>query len=273
MRERVVVWILLSLFATPAGAMVVIDDHFNDGSLAPEWSVSFSNATGWDFVESGSDLTVSAISPATVNPGSGGNWSRVVLSQSLSSLTNFTLEADLAWTSGTQEPGENHEEMQAIAIWVEDSTDSILASVFVNDSWFGSTGAQFASAGSSTFASNPGSLPESGTASVVITRVDGTISVLWNGVTLATGSSSIPIAEVSIVFDYYPLNDGMGDVSLFGTESIDRISLSTPPEAPLLQGPALFVLSALVIGLGARALHGPTKAVSTEASQEGRLLG
>lgn len=89
--------ILILGIAMPVKAILILEDHFNNGTLDPAWSITFQDATGWDYTESGTNLTVTDIDPTVVNPSDGGTWARVILSQDFTPLTDFDVDFHISW--------------------------------------------------------------------------------------------------------------------------------------------------------------------------------
>lgn len=217
------VWAACTVAA--ATTITPVSDDFDDGALSPAWTVSLENATGWTFVETGSLLTVTEIVPTVVNTGNGGTSARVVLSQSFTPLADFAATCAVAWDShGSLSP------MQAVGIHLFDATNTPVTSVEYADGWVGFRGTRAWAFGGTRFHSGAGYLALSGTAALGISRVGSTIDVLWDGSTLATGTSSAPISRLDLVFWYYAY-DGPQGVSFFGTESVDSVMIEGTPVA------------------------------------------
>ncbi len=196
---------------------LVLADHFDDGTLDPAWEIEFSNADGWTFAESGSNLTVSAIDHVEPN-----EWSRVQLSQSVDPLDDFRLVASIHWASLSQP-----QVMQYLRILAYDGTDQWVAIAYFWDAWFdwrGTLGGCLSGA-----CQDPGHsvAPFDGTALLEIERVGSDTTVRIDGTLILQNNSDEPVERVGIEFGFYPRDVGGGGVaSLFGTEAIDFIELT-----------------------------------------------
>jgi len=204
-------------------ASIVINDHFNDEMLDPAWSVSFQNSTGWMYSESGTNITATDIYPDVINTQSHSILSTVSLSQTFTPLTDFNAGFVFSWDSA-----ESVNAMQQLFITLYDSYDNKISSAGYNDAWVMYSGSQYALAGESIFNSGYNSLPIEGGASVSIIRSGDYINVLWNGVSLLSGTSDSPINRVALEFNYYAYNGDFG-ISFFGTESIDSVMIEGSP--------------------------------------------
>ncbi|HAL45302.1 MAG TPA: hypothetical protein DCP47_05220 [Phycisphaerales bacterium] len=70
----------------------VINDHFDDGVLDSAWQVTYENTTSWNYTESGSLLTCSAIPRINNNVDSA-----VLLTRSFTALGNFEVKSKILW--------------------------------------------------------------------------------------------------------------------------------------------------------------------------------
>ena len=86
--------ILIVLISHTAGLGMetVLYDHFDDGSLDPDWNISFADgAIGWTYTESGTDFSVTDIQTESVIelPSPPAPWPTVSLSRSFTPLDDF----------------------------------------------------------------------------------------------------------------------------------------------------------------------------------------
>jgi hypothetical protein len=191
---------------------VVVYDHFNDGVLDPAWSVGFNNATGWSYVESGSTLSVTDISP------SGPEWGAVNLTRQVTSIGDFSLIFDFSWGSDSSVRA-----MQNILVQMYGDSGMIAAAGY-SDGWIDSSGEKFAMIGGNVFNSGVGSVPLAGSARVQIIRSGSAVTVLWNGTQLISGTDSTPVTRIDLVFSYRNVGDSEGP-GIFGSESVDLIEV------------------------------------------------
>jgi hypothetical protein len=210
-------------FCAVAGASPItpVVDQFDDGTLSPDWSVGFEDATAWTFAESGGSLTVTDISPSVVNATSGGTTARVLLSQTFTPLADFTASCAVAWDS---EGSVNA--MQGVGIQLFDGSGANVAGVDYCDAWVGHRGTRRWFFNGSPGNQGHSQLPLSGSASLGISRAGSAITVSWDGATLATGSSSSPIERVDLIFWYFAYDNVSFGTSFFGTESIDSVTIT-----------------------------------------------
>jgi hypothetical protein len=249
-RTRLAGFLVFGLLAAglTAGAspITVVFDDFDDGALAPAWTVGLENATGWTFVETGSLLTVTDIAATVINSGNGGTSARVILSQSFTPLSDFTAAAQVAWDSAGSLSA-----MQAVGIHLFDSANTLVAGVEYGDGWVGYAGARVWAFGSVRSHSGAGSLPLAGTAALGISRVGSTIDFTWDASTLFTHTSTAAIDRVDLIFWHYGY-DGPQGVSFFATESIDSVSIEGTPIAVPEPSTLLLVGSGVAAVVGMR---------------------
>jgi hypothetical protein len=221
MKKKLIVFCAMVLGVVDIGIADIstVYDHFDDGILAPSWSVNFVNSTGWTYAESGTNLTVTDIIPTVVYSGNGGLWAEAMLSQTFTPLADFHVDLDFSWNSaGSMRP------MQGVGIHLFDSLNNEIAAAEYRDSWVLWRGGKIAIAGENSFYSGSNTMPFDGTASVDISRVGDSIEVLWDGTSLVSGISSSAVSRVDLVFSYYAY-DGIYGTSFFESESIDFIDI------------------------------------------------
>jgi hypothetical protein len=212
----------------------LIDDDFDNGQLDPAWEINYDQASDWVYTESGTMLTVTDIIKTTTNEG----WTSVNLTQYLPSpLSDFNIDFGFSWDSEGSTAA-----MQNVLIQAYSGGSKIIA-VGYSDGWPASHGEQYGmidGAGASN--TGPDSLNPSGTASININRTSGLINVLWDGSSLISGTNSILIDRIDLVFSYYQY-DSNNMTSFFGNEAVDfiRVQDSTnnadpPPSVYILTG-------------------------------------
>ena len=235
MKNLIVICMLVLGVANIAKANIItVNDDFDNGVLAPNWSVSFVNSTGWSYAESGTNLTVTSINPTVINSSSGGTWATVILSQTFSPLTDFDVDFDFSWIStGSLLP------MERVGIHLYDSVGVQIAEAQYGDYWAMWRGEKRAIAGGNSFSSGSNTMPYDGTASVDISRVGNSINVLWDGSNLVSGTSSTALSRVDLEFNYYAYN-GIYGLSFFDSESIDLVRI---------QGQVVPVPSAVILSI------------------------
>ncbi|MEN6578706.1 MAG: hypothetical protein ABFD90_20335 [Phycisphaerales bacterium] len=199
--------------------ITVVYDHFDDGMLAPAWSVSLQNSTGWSYIESGTNLTVADIIPTVINATDGGPAANVTLSQTFVPLADFDVDFDFSWSSEGSVRA-----MQAVGIYLYDAVSNEIASAVYYDAWVYHYGAKYAVVGGTSVHPVYGSLPPDGTASVNISRRGDNIDVIWDGTSLIAGTASSPISRVDLGF-YYWAYEGVGGPSFYASELIDLVRI------------------------------------------------
>ena len=188
------------------------DDHFDDGVLDPSWTVTFDGATDWVYTEAGTLLTVTDVAPSVVN-----GWNDVTLTRTFSADGDFHVDLDLSWESYDVD-------MQKAWLALRDEDDAVVARGMHHDGWHAHTGQKYAQIGTSDWGSGSGTLPASGGGVVTLERVDGVVTVLWDGSPLLSAELGASIASLEIGFSYYDYSSG----SSFGAYSLDRVWVSTP---------------------------------------------
>jgi hypothetical protein len=184
---------LLLITGAVFGVVGGFTDDFDDGVLDPAWSISFQDATDWTYSESGTELIVTDITPAVINPGSGGKWAIVKLRRDIAPLTDFRVDFEISWDSE-----DSVNPMQSLYIALYDGAGSRIALAGYYDAWSQQRGSQQAIAGSEQFISGFNTLDFSGTASIDIAREAGDVSINWDGSELVSGRVDGPLSRVEI---------------------------------------------------------------------------
>lgn len=228
----------LSITALPSFADSLLYDDFDDGVLDSAWNVTYYNATGWNYEESGTELVVTNITPID-----DYSWAGVILTQGIDPLADFIVDFKFSWDSE-----ESLNAMQKISLSLYDSNNKKVASVGYYDAWVYSSGSKFASAGSSTAMSGYNTLPLNGFASTNIVRQDGNIDIIWDDISMLSGTSDMLLSSVALEFWYYPYSNGSTSTfSFFGTESVDLIS--DPPSSPVPEPSTIILLGISFLGI------------------------
>lgn len=233
------------LAATQASLAVGVQDDFNDGALDAAWSISLEDASGWSHAEAGTALVVTDIAATVVNHGSDGTWGRILLSRDFSSLADFEAKVKFAWESH-----DSLNAMQRLIVTLQDADDNPVARFGYHDAWVEYAGRAYAEVYGESgeiwrLESIRGSLPMAGSASIGSTRSGDSITVLWDGLPVVSGTNGLEIASVTVAFDYYAYNNEQVGTSFFGTESLDLVEVIPEPAT----------MSLLALGLGALAIR------------------
>jgi hypothetical protein len=194
--------------SSPDVSMVtLINDHFNNSTLDPKWSINLEHCDTWQYTLTNSNLNVTDIHSDFTG------WSSVNLQQLLTSpVSDFNIDFYFSWDSEA-----NPAAMQDVLVQIY-STNGKIAAAGYTDGWISYEGAKYGIIGNSSFTGSAGSLPSSGSAHVKIFRTKGNINIFWNGELLLSGTSSDLIYRIDLVFGPYHQSD-----SIFGNESIDLI--------------------------------------------------
>jgi hypothetical protein len=210
---------LLLITVVVFGAATGFTEDFDDEVLDPAWRVSFQDANGWSFTEEGTELRVTDINPAVINPGGGGTWAIVKLRRDLDPLTDFTVDFEISWDSE-----DSVDPMQTLYIALYDDSGSRIALAGYYDAWSQQRGSQQAIIGSEQFLSGYNTLDFNGMTSIGILREGSDVSITWDGSQLGSGRADGILNRVEIQFYYYAFED-LRYSSFFGTEAVDFIRI------------------------------------------------
>jgi len=194
----------------------IIYDDFNDQVLDANWQVTLDGVTNWSYQESASELVISDITAAAKDQVV---W--VKLSRDIAPLDDFSLDFNIAWDSAGSSTA-----MQRLGMRMWDGNGNQVLRVEYIDDWIDWSGARRAFIGTAyTYPAVNNSLPLAGAANISVSRVNGDVSILWNGSAMLSGVDATPITRVEL---YAAAYDYSVRPSLFGSESIDLINLRQP---------------------------------------------
>lgn len=185
-------------------------DDFDDGVLDLSWSINYERVASWTYSESGTELNMSDI---TLSPGE--NLGTVVLQQAIEPHGDFNVTYSFSWDSE-----QSLAATQGIYLQLQDNDDNALVWTGYQDDWPIFSGTIIAQIGSNNYSSS--SLPDTGNATITVSRVGQNISIFWDGNLILSGVDSRPVEVLEISFPHSIAN---GSTSFFGNQAVDLISM------------------------------------------------
>ena len=144
---KIICVLLVYCLPVTAHAAVVLSDDFDSGALDPDWSVSFQDAVvdGWTYAESGTELTVTDITPTVINPGGGGTWAVVTISRDIVPVNDFSVDFRFSWDSKDPSTGSRSTwATQNLYMTLYDDTGAAIVLAGIHDAWGAWTGEKYA---------------------------------------------------------------------------------------------------------------------------------
>lgn len=220
--------LLAALWSTANLQAGEFHDHFDDNLLDPAWDISFSGvATGdWDYVEAGTNLTVTDIGITGYTSSWSSDWANVALSQTIDPMDDFHFYFDFSWGSADVQA------MQQVELALLAADDSVVAKCAYNDGWVQYAGVRRAEIGSDMYLGDT-LLPLSGSASTELVRTGEDIEIYWDGELLHSGTGDTAIEKVQLMFSRSNYKGNLG-TSYFGDAAVDRVSTIPEPATMIL---------------------------------------
>jgi hypothetical protein len=212
-------------------AVFILEDNFNDGTLDPAWAISFENSTGWDYIESGTNLTVQDVDDIDVSHGPVTDWGIVNLTKNFTPLSDFHIDFNISWDSKNAQGQETVLALQTVFIELLDTDNNFLTAMGYCDPWAMDYGIGLISPNGRWRESTPirgDYFPQAGSAEIDIIQTGSTIEYMWNNSSIATLPAVTSIGGINISFWHYASDDGWG-TSYFGSESVDLVRVEGTP--------------------------------------------
>jgi hypothetical protein len=233
-------------------AKIEVYDHFDNGSLDPAWNVTWHNASSWTYTESGTNLTVTDISPADPTSNSPF-W--VTLDQSFNPVDDFNIDFDFSWT---QQDGY---ETEYLFLEGFGSDGKRLFSFGYHDPQYATTPTE--NPWGRTFYTDTASAGwwgieqyGSGSSTFNVSRTDGFVTVFNEDQQIHAGVLEIPLASLSLYISR-AYNPDWNPPSYMDSVSVDKIHLTgetvgagpaaTPEPGTLILFGSVLCLSCLFI--------------------------
>jgi len=201
--------------ACPASAGVF--DHFNNGQLDPAWEVSFQNATGWSYTESGTELVVSDIDMVTGPPNG------VELTRNFLAPGDFEVKSRLSWDSLSLPSV-----IQTIDVRVYSGGALAVQGGYTDPMLYGA-GRRYGRIEGLKYTYDGGYQAYAGTAEITLKRVNGLVDVLWNDQVILSANNNWAIDKVGLFFGGEYTYD-------YGKLSVDYVNAVPEPATLLLLG-------------------------------------
>jgi len=198
--------------------VTLVHDDFDGTTLDPEWHVRLGYdppASSWEYEVASGVLSVTDVQGYDL-----ASWCSARLRRECAAAGEFSLACDFTWDSDGSPAA-----MQTLRVSLVDTAGGNLAIVMFYDCWVGARGVMYAGVGSTVFEGTD-RLPYAGEASVRIERSGDVISVLWDEETLVTETATAAVESLELAFWYYYRYG-----SLFGTESVDVVTVTAPETA------------------------------------------
>ncbi len=233
--KRTILFTVFSLiFAVPIlQAAIVLEDHFDDGVLDPAWNVTFEQATGWTYEESGTNLTVTDIDSTILNDGPDGVWGYVDLTRTFSPLADFQVEIGFSWESFS-----TLSMLQQVGVFLYGNQGELVAYGGYFDAWAlhrGSIRGRVYGDPVELYFTGHSEMPYAGSGSIGISRDSDLLALSYNGSDKVFTTNDIPVEKLVVRFGYYKYI-GPNGVGAFGWESVDFVRVTPEPATLLLFG-------------------------------------
>ena len=209
--------LVLGSHAVLADDVLAVYDDFDDGVLGGEWSAGFVRCLGWTYAESNTSLQVSDVVPTRYRNPSTESW--VVLTQQFPPLDDFAATFAISWTSDLDDKAAQFVELDLKG----ENGESIVGGGYA-DGWVGASGSKLSRLAGVEANSGQGTLPYLGSGLVSMTRTNGQVEVLWDGVSIRSGTVTGLVTQAQIGFLFLAY-EGPSGTSIFGSESVDLVSI------------------------------------------------
>jgi hypothetical protein len=214
--------LLAALWSTTTLTAGEFHDDFDDNLLDPAWEISLTGvATGWDYSEAGTNLSVTDIGVTHYTSSWNSDWANVNLSQAIDPMDDFHFYFDFSWGASDVQA------MEGVELALLAADESVVAMCRYADYWV-----QYAAERQAEIAGDllraDGLLPLSGAAATELVRTGEDIEIYWDGELLHTGTSAASIEQVRLTFAASNYVGSLG-TSYFGDAAVDRVSTIPEP--------------------------------------------